>query len=177
MSNNPVQDKFIKSTIYIVLGILLMVFIAIQPYNIFCKIKKTCQPVTFSSFSLKPKGQHQINFIFSASIPEDLKNAVEFEPITKELLVKNGKNIINSYRVKNLDGKNITARAMFGVEPQGINKYLERIECACFNKQPVDGNGEEEMPVNFRIDPKIENDEEFKNLKEIRINYEIYLED
>ena len=176
MSNNPIQDKFIKNTLYIVLGVLLMIFIVIQPYNLFCKIKKTCQPVSFTSLIPKKTGQQKITFIFEANIPDDLKEEVEFEPVKPELNVQNGRNIINAYEVKNLTDENIVAGAHFQIEPREVNKYLERVQCICFNKQPLNAGEEAKMPVNLRINPEIEQDAELKNLKEVKISYEVYLE-
>ncbi len=174
--SNSIQDKFIKNTLYIVIGILALTFIAIQPYNLFCRIKKTCQPITFSSFNIPQKeGKREITFKFVAKIPKELQKKIEFSPTEQTVTILNGKNLINPYLVKNLTKKDIVVGARFYIAPEGMEKYLERVECICFQNQPVYANGAASMGLNFRVDPKIEQDPGFRNVKEVTISYEAYL--
>lgn len=174
-SSNEIQQKFIRSTAYIVIGILLLIFLLVQPYNIFCRIKTTCQPITLSSLPFHKNGKREMTFSFISNIPDDLKQAVEFYPQKADMKVLNGKNIINSYLVKNLTTENIVVAAHFDIKPEGIEKYLERIECICFQNQSLSGGKNAAMPLNFRIDPRIENDAAFRDVKEIAVSYSVYL--
>ncbi|MFT5703281.1 MAG: cytochrome c oxidase assembly protein subunit 11 [Rickettsiales bacterium] len=173
--SNEVQSKFIKSTLYVVIGILLLGFILVQPYNFFCKAQKTCQQITFSSFSLHKNGHQKMAINFAANVPEELKSIIEFEPTTAEIKILNGKNITNSFQVKNLSEDAITIGARFKVEPAKMVEYLERIECLCSKHQPLNALEESLMPINLRIKPEIEQDSELKNIREIKVSYEIYL--
>ncbi|MFT6106629.1 MAG: cytochrome c oxidase assembly protein subunit 11 [Rickettsiales bacterium] len=175
MSSNQIQDKFIKSTIYVVVGILLLGFILIQPYNLFCKIKRTCQPITLSSFSSHKNGINKMKISFTATIPEDLKDFVEFEAQESNFEILNGERILNSYLVKNLTEKEMIVGAHFDLQPEGIGKYLQRVECICFGTTLLNADEEKPMPVNFRIKPEIEKDPEFKDIRKIEVNYQIYL--
>ncbi|MES2677571.1 MAG: cytochrome c oxidase assembly protein [Pseudomonadota bacterium] len=174
-TSSQIQDKFVKNTIYIVLGILLLIFLVIQPYNIFCRLKNTCSPITFSSFSFHKNGNQKTVINFVANIPDQLKQNIEFYPDQERESVLNGKNITNFYMAKNLTAQNIIVAAHFDVEPKEVEKYLERIECICFQNQPLKVGGQASMPLDFRINPKIEEDPQFKNLKEITISYKAYL--
>jgi cytochrome c oxidase assembly protein subunit 11 len=175
--SNQIQDRFIKNILYIVIGIALITFILIQPYNIFCRIKNVCQPITLSSFSLQKNGQRKITFNFVANIPEDLKGVVEFEPQDKSLSVLNGKNVSSFYRVKNLTKNNLVVGAHFDVDPSNVEKYLEKIECICFKEQPLSANEEVLMPIRFRIHHRIEKDPELYNLEAISVSYSIHLKE
>jgi cytochrome c oxidase assembly protein subunit 11 len=175
--SNSIQDRFIKNILYIVIGIALITFLLIQPYNIFCRIKNVCQPITISSLSLHKNGNKKITFNFEANIPEDLKGVVEFEPQDKSLSVLNGKNISGFYRVKNLTKNNLVVGAHFDVDPSNVEKYLEKIECICFKGQPLSVDEEVLMPIRFRINPQIEKDPEFYNLEAINISYSIHLKE
>ncbi len=168
-------DKFIKNTIYIVLAILLISFLLVQPYNLICRIKHSCHPITFKSLLLHKSGIEKIVINFASEISSDLKNIIEFKPEKSAFEAVNGKIIHNNFIVKNLTDKNITITSHFKVEPEEIGKYLERIQCLCFQNQPVNSNQQVSMPVSFRINPDIEKDQNFKDLKEILISYEAYL--
>jgi ADP-ribose pyrophosphatase YjhB (NUDIX family) len=108
------QEKFIKSSIYVVVAILALILFISQPYNFFCKASKLCNPIMLSSIVPRKVGKQELNYKFSAEIPESLKQNIEFYP-KKELdseeqlgvcviiLDKNHKNILlgkrlNSYR-------------------------------------------------------------------------------
>jgi cytochrome c oxidase assembly protein subunit 11 len=174
-NHNQIQSKFINNTIYSVIGILFLTFIFIQPYNIFCRLKNTCHPITFSSFSFHKNGKREMTINFVGTIPEALKQSVQFYPDQEKLKIRNGKNINNFYRTKNLTNQNIIVATHFDVKPEGIEKYLERIECICFKNQSLKIGKEAAMPFKFRINPAIERDPEFDNIKEITVNYSVYL--
>ena len=82
---------------------------------------------------------------------------------------------MNSYLAKNLSKENITVGAHFDLKPEGIGKYLERVECICFGTTPLNISEEKPMPINFRINPEIEKDLEFKDVREIEVTYRVYL--
>lgn len=168
-------DKFIKDTIYAILAILLIGFLLVQPYNLVCRIKHSCQPVTFKSLSLHKNGQQKMLINFTSQINDDLKNIVEFKPEESTVEVLNGKIITNNFIAQNLTDKNIIIASHFKVEPEEIGKYLERIECLCFQNQPLNANEKILMPVSFRINPEIEKDQSLKDLKAITISYQPYL--
>jgi cytochrome c oxidase assembly protein subunit 11 len=170
-------DKFIKNTLYVVIGTFLAIFLLIQPYNLFCKIKKTCLPITFSSFLINQSGKQKIIINFSAKIDEDLNKIIEFYPKKSKIEVQNGKNITINYVAKNISVNNIIINNEFIANPPKIKDYLEMVECLCFQNQPIKVGEEVLMPVNFRINPNIEKDDLLKNLKEITLSYKPYLVD
>lgn len=170
------QDKFTKNTLYVLIGILLLIIILVQPYNLFCKISGNCHPITFSSISFHQSGNQKLTINFSAITDDDLKNIVQFFPQEKSVKVRNGKNITNFYIAKNLTKKPVIIRAELILEPHTANQYLERIECLCFKLQPLNSEEEKPMPVSFRINPAIEKDDRFANLKEVKVSYKISLE-
>ena len=173
-SGNP-QEKFIRSTFYVIAGIMILIFILIQPYNLFCRLGSTCKPITLSSLVLRKHGTKELEIHFTGMVPENLKQSLEFYPDQQNLKVINGKNIINFYKVKNLTNKNIVVAIKFKIEPTEIEKYLERTDCICFKNKPLGAKQEAEMPLNFRINPEIEKDSAFDNLKEIKVNYSVDL--
>jgi cytochrome c oxidase assembly protein subunit 11 len=128
-----------------------------------------------SSLSINKNGQQTIIINFATKIDNDLIDIIEFKAEESAVKVKNGKVISNNFIAHNLTNKNIITASHFKVEPEGVGRYLERIECLCFQNQPVNPNQKVLMPVSFRINPDIEKDQNFSNLKEITISYQPYL--
>jgi cytochrome c oxidase assembly protein subunit 11 len=168
-------EKFLKNTVYIVVGTLLAMFLLIQPYNLFCKIKQVCKPIILSSLALHKNGQQKTTISFVAKIGNDLQNIIEFKPEKSAIEVQNGKTIYNNFIAQNLTDKNIIIASHFKVDPEEMGKYLERIECLCFQNQPLSANQKKLMPVSFRINPDIEKDPQLQNLQTITISYQPYL--
>ena len=166
------QNKFLKALIYTLLSIVLVIFLLTQPFNIYCKMTKKCYPITLSSFSILKKGNKEILVNFSSKVSDNLKDVVEFYPVKKEVSKFSNEYIENSYLVKNLTNKEITIRAKYQATPQEANKYLDRIECLCFQSQTLKAKEEIKMPIRFKIKPEIEGQ---KNIKYIQISYEIMI--
>jgi cytochrome c oxidase assembly protein subunit 11 len=169
------SDKFLKSLIYTLLASLLIIFFLIQPYNIYCRISKNCNPVMISALLPHKSGKEKMTINFSAEIPDNLKNIVEFYPQKNSKKIINGKNIINSYVVKNLSNHEITIRASYRILPKEADKYLDRIECLCFQNQVLAPKESAKMPINFVISSEIEKDKSVKKLNKIEVSYKIIL--
>lgn len=160
-------DKFIKDIIYVIIGILLVIFVAIQPYNLFCKIKGTCHPIIISSILPHKLGQKNSTVNFSAQLSDELKNEIIIYPQEKVLNVINGRNINNFFIIKNLTSKPINIKIEAQIEPIQANQYLKRIECLCFKKHSLNAGEVKSVPVSFRINPEIEK----SDIAEVNINY------
>ena len=163
------QDRFIKATIYTLLGIAVAIFLLLQPFNIYCKTTKKCYPVTFSSVFKGKKGEKEVKINFSSTINEELKNIVVFYPKEQSLSKFSNEFIENSYFVKNLSDEEITIRTKYSADPKEADKYLDRIECLCFQSETLVPNQEKQMPIRFQIKKGIE----AEKLPEININYAI----
>ncbi|MCE3254784.1 MAG: ctaG [Rickettsiaceae bacterium] len=169
------QDKFIKDIIYVVVGILLLVFILIQPYNLYCRVKHSCNPITFASWPFFKKGRNTISVNLVANVPKDLKKKVEFYPNSKNIKVQNGKRMKDFYIAKNLTKKHLNVSAHFEISPKKVEKYLHRVECICFKNYSLSPGEQVPMSIDFRISPEIEEDAELKDLKEVIVTYNLYL--
>lgn len=166
------QNKFIRSIIYIVVGTILAIFLAIQPFNLYCKNTKKCQPITLSSTSVSKKGEKQITIDFSATTPESLKNIVEFKPETTKITANSGEYMTNFYIVKNISNNPITVRIRYKIEPSEADQYLDRIECLCMQNQSLEPQEESKMPIKLQIKPEFEKE---NNIKAANITYAVEL--
>jgi cytochrome c oxidase assembly protein subunit 11 len=164
------QDKFLKTLIYILLGSALTIFLLIQPFNIYCKITKKCYPITLSSFKILKKGEREIKINFSAKIPDNLKQTLDFYPSQKTVTKFSNEHINNSYFVKNLSNKTLTIKTHYKATPSEANQYLNRIECLCFQSQTLKPNEEVLMPIKFQIKKSIDTT---IDIESIDIDYQI----
>jgi len=78
------------------------------------------------------------------------------------------------FTAKNLSGQTITGTASFNVTPNQVGKYFTKIQCFCFTRQTLKPGEEVRMPVIFYVDPKILDDPDARDVKEITLSYTFY---
>ena len=95
----------------------------------------------------------------------------EFKPLQETLNVKIGENNIVKYIGKNLSNQTITSTANFLASPENIQPYLIKTECFCFIEQTLKSGESKIFTMVFYVDPSIESDKNFDDLKELVFTY------
>lgn len=78
-----------------------------------------------------------------------------FEPKQAFMQVHPGQVIQTAFLAKNLSERDIVGQAVPSVSPGLGASYFNKIECFCFNQQPLAGKAQAEMPLIFYIEPDI----------------------
>ncbi|MGR5140675.1 cytochrome c oxidase assembly protein [Photobacterium sp. DNB23_23_1] len=81
-----------------------------------------------------------------------------FEPELKQLVVHPGQTHTITYRAKNLTGQETVGQAVPSVSPGMGARYLNKIECFCFNRQPLAAGETASLPLVFYVDPELPDD-------------------
>ena len=109
-----------------------------------------------------------IRLRFVAEVKEGLP--WEFRPVQETVLAKPGETLQTFYKVRNLSGKAITAKARHLDEPKELAaKYLEIIQCFCFIQITLAPGEQKELPLVFRVHWDTP-----KDVKEFRVTYDFY---
>ncbi|MEI9927434.1 MAG: cytochrome c oxidase assembly protein [Sphingomonas sp.] len=74
----------------------------------------------------------------------------------------------------NTSNRPITGTATFNVTPTQAGKYFHKIQCFCFTQQTLAPGETARMPVIFYVDPKILDDVDTRDVKEITLSYTFY---
>ena len=96
----------------------------------------------------------------------------EFRPLQESLNVKIGENNIVKYIGKNLSNQTITSTANFFASPETVQPYLIKTECFCFIEQTLKSGESKIFTMVFYVDPSIDSDRNFDDLKELVFTYE-----
>ena len=96
----------------------------------------------------------------------------EFKPLQESLIVNIGENKIVKYLGKNISNETITSTANFLVSPENIEPYLIKTECFCFIEQTLKSGESKIFTMVFYVDPSIDSDRNFDDLKELVFTYE-----
>ena len=109
-----------------------------------------------------------INFV--AKVDSSLK--WKFKPLQDSIDAKIGENKIIEYEGKNLSNRTITSTANFIAEPEAFQVYLVKTECFCFTEQTLKPGESKIFTMVFYIDPSLDSDWYFNDLKELVFTYE-----
>ncbi len=96
----------------------------------------------------------------------------DFKPLKEIIEVKIGENNIVEYYGKNISKQTITSTANFLLTPKEVNAYLIKTECFCFIEQTLESGQSQIFTMIFYIDPSIDSDKKFDDLKELVFTYE-----
>ncbi len=160
------------------LGALLLGLLMIHPFNLLCKATDKCQPIILSYYLPKKLGQEYYELFFEARAQNELNQANE-KPIakihakTRSLLLVAGSNGKVDYEILNVSDNDIKLRPTPYIIPPSAAKYIKFYECLCYKEHKIKKGETRLLTVKFNLDRKIEQDEEFKENKIIRIGYQL----
>lgn len=156
--NHKKRHRSAFSLMLLALGMFGFAFALVPLYDVFCQITG----INGKTSNIAAADSHQIDFSrevtveFVAYTPSDMR--WEFEPQIQSIKVHPGETHTIAYRAQNNSQFNMIGHAVPSVSPGLAAKYLNKIECFCFNQQPLDAGQEAELPLIFYVDPKLPQD-------------------
>ncbi len=92
-----------------------------------------------------------------------------FEPAQFEVVVHPGQRSEVTYYAKNTTTRDMVAQAVPSVVPINAVNYLHKIECFCFEQQPLAAGEEVDMKLVFFVDPELP-----KSIGTITLSYSVF---
>lgn len=151
-------------------------FALVPLYDVFCEVTglngknysvQSDQPVTSNEEHIET----MIVDLRLTSDPES-RDHWQFQPEQKVIPIQSGKMIKTHYELTNPTDKEITVRAVPSIAPGHWAKYLVKIECFCFDEQPVPPNGTVELPLQVTLSANTP-----EEVNQLTLSYRIYLKD
>ena len=168
-----------KIFIIIAINVLLILFVlllAIPTYKYLSKSSVNDNEFVKGQVIINPEAKspaildRTVNIKLIAKVDQSLD--WEFEPLREDIKVKIGENNIIKYKGKNLSNKTITSTANFFVDPEAVQVYLIKTECFCFTEQTLKSGESQIFTMIFYIDPTLDSDWYFDDLKDLVFTYE-----
>lgn len=153
------QSVGIRKTVLRMLGVVVGMsafgFALVPLYDVFCDVTglngKTGGRVAEAEVQVDEARTVKVQFLASlnAEMPW------EFAPVEHEVSVHPGQTMNVAYLARNVSGSNMIAQAVPSVSPGQAARYLHKVECFCFQSQPLAAGEEKHMPIRFYIDPEL----------------------
>lgn len=150
-----------RSVIALVFAAIAMfgfAFALVPLYDVFCDITgingKTATTPTKASDNVDRSRTVTVEFV--AYINPNVK--WQFTPQVTQVDVHPGETKIIKYDAKNLNSQPSIGQAVPSVTPGIAAKYFNKIECFCFNHQPLAAGEQAQLPLVFYVDPDLPRD-------------------
>ena len=170
LSQDPTIDTVAKLGAVSV-AMFAFVFVVMVPlYNVLCDalgINGKTSSEAYISVSAEVDETRSIKVQFIATNNDGMPWA--FSPKVTEMLVHPGAANDTVFFAANPTTNAMVAQAIPSVSPSRAAEYFHKTECFCFEQQPLDGNGEAEMPLQFIVDQDLPAD-----IKTITLSYTLF---
>ena len=93
----------------------------------------------------------------------------EFKPTERTMRVFPGEDKVTAFYAKNPTPEWMVAQAVPSVTPFEAAPYLNKVNCFCFERQPLNAGADTEMPLVFVVDPDLP-----KHITTITLSYALY---
>lgn len=92
-----------------------------------------------------------------------------FAPQDHLITVHPGETRQTAYLAHNPTNRHMVAQAIPSVSPSEAAQYLHKVNCFCFDRQPLNANEQREMPLLFVIDPALP-----KHINTLTLSYTLF---
>lgn len=148
-------NKQLRIMLIIVVGMFGFCFALVPIYNVFCSVTglngktngQVARPVMKTDFS------RQVTVELLATLNESIQ--AEFQSHDKKFTLHPGEYVSTTFRAKNLTDKPMIVQAIPSVTPGLAARHVNKVECFCFMKQPLQPNEERDFPLVFTVDPAV----------------------
>lgn len=170
ISNNPVADTGIK-LFGVAIAMFAFVFVVMVPlYNVLCDvlgINGKTSGEAYTSISAEVDESRTITVQFIATNNEEMP--WEFGPKVSMMKVHPGAANDTVFHAENPTQGYMVAQAIPSISPSRAAEHFHKTECFCFNQQPLDGNSEADMPLQFIVDQDLPRD-----IRTITLSYTLF---
>lgn len=156
----------------VVLGMAALAYASVPLYDLFCRVTGFGGTTQIAETLPDTVLERRITVQFNADTGRNLP--WNFKPEQRAIEVQLGQKGLTAFIAHNRNPKPTTGTAVYNVTPLKAGKYFHKVQCFCFDEQTLAPGQEVSMPVMFYIDPKMDEDDNMKDVKTITLSYTFY---
>jgi len=170
LSANPAIDTVTKLVV-VAVAMFAFVFVVMVPlYNVLCDalgINGKTSGVAYTAVQAGVDESREITVQFIAT--NNAGMPWEFKPSRTMMRVHPGASNDTVFYARNPLPEAMVAQAIPSVSPARAAEYFHKTECFCFDRQPLDGRSEADMPLQFIVDRDLP-----KDISTITLSYTLF---
>lgn len=164
------KTKTVKKLILVVFAMFGFGFALVPLYDVFCDITGLNGKTSTTAANINENGIDKSRMITVQFISRTAKGIPwKFEPMINEIKVYPGEMKLVKFYAKNESLNDIVGQAVPSVSPGQAAIYFQKIECFCFNQQPLKAQQDIEMALQFYVDTELP-----KDVSTITLSYTLY---
>src|SRR5262245_20886212 len=156
----------------IVGGMLALAYAAVPLYEIFCKATGFGGTPIVAHEGERPILPRTVTVRFDSNVDPNL--SWRFQPLQREVKVKLGEEKLVFYRATNVSQRPIVGTATYNVTPEPAGPWFDKVQCFCFTEQLLKPGQSVDMPVVFFVDPAMDKDRRYDNVRTITLSYTFF---
>jgi len=150
-------------------------FAAVPLYDLFCRVTGFDGTPSVARVEAVPglvPGEREVTIRFDANVANGLP--WRFEPTERTKTVRVGEVHETTYVIENLTNEPTVGQSVYNVTPFQGGGYFTKIQCFCFEAQPLAAGERLEVPVVFYVDPEFDEDRSAKGVSVITLSYTFF---
>jgi cytochrome c oxidase assembly protein subunit 11 len=170
LSSNPIFDTVAKLATVAVLMFAFVFVVMVPLYDVLCDalgINGKTSGEAYTAVDARVDLSREITIQFMTQNNEGMP--WEFAPSVTAMEINPGAVNDTVFFARNPLPNAMIAQAIPSVSPARAAEYFHKTECFCFNQQPLDGQSEALMPLQFIVDQDLPSD-----IKTITLSYTIF---
>jgi len=156
----------------IVGGMLGLAYAAVPLYEIFCKATGFAGTPVVAPEGERPVLERTVTVRFDSNVDPNLP--WRFQPLEREVKAKLGEEKLVFFRATNVSQRPIVGTATYNVTPEPAGPWFNKIQCFCFTEQLLKPGQSVDMPVIFFVDPAMNQDRRYDNVRTITLSYTFF---
>jgi cytochrome c oxidase assembly protein subunit 11 len=160
----------------IVGGMLALAYAAVPLYEIFCKATGFGGTPVVAQEGAQGEGRpvlaRTVTVRFDSNVDPNLP--WRFQPLEREVKLKLGEEKLVFFRATNVSQRPIVGTATYNVTPEPAGPWFNKIQCFCFTEQLLKPGQSVDMPVVFFVDPAMDQDRRYDNIRTITLSYTFF---
>ena len=153
-------------------GMLALSYAAVPLYQAFCKATGFGGTPKVAEAGDRPVLARTVEVRFDTNVDPNL--SWRFEPVAREVTVHLGEEKLVYFRAANLSQRPIVGTATYNVTPEAAGPWFDKIQCFCFTEQLLKPGQSVDMPVLFFVDPDMDKDRRYDNVRTITLSYTFF---
>lgn len=163
-------QKTVKKLVLVVFAMFGFGFALVPLYDVFCDITGLNGKTADTAAQINEQGIDESRTVTIQFLSRTAQGIPwQFEPMMNEIKVHPGETKVVKFYAKNKSARDIVGQAVPSVSPGRAAIYFQKIECFCFNHQPLKASEDIEMALQFYVDPELPDD-----VSTLTLSYTLY---
>ncbi len=141
-------------------------------YDLFCRTTGFGGTPVVAQTGDRPILDRTVNVRFDSNV--DTALPWKFQPLQREVKVRLGEEYLAYYRVTNLSQRAAVGTSTYNVTPETAGGWFNKLQCFCFTEQLLLPGQSVDMPVIFFVDPELDKDRRYDNIRTITLSYTFF---